>query len=196
MTHDAHPGIEAFDLLSSFDPWAALQDGRTQLLAALDACDARSGALTLAIPEFAALGESSGTLSALLLAHAVREREHASFFRSLAPSVGSDASAAPTPGLAAVDVTVWLAVRVEVDEAHDAMLEAAANLPAERWDEVLRPPWAGADPDSLAGLLVVRAMSDGILADAIGALLAQTPQSSAPEPSAPQSSAPESSAPR
>ncbi len=175
MTHDTHETDQFVDLFSRFDPWAALEDGRRQLRAALDACDARAGARMLAIPEFAALGESTGTLSTLLLAHAARDREHAAFFASLAIPLDVESSPHASEDAPQVNLAVWPAVRDEVDAARSAMLGAASSLPSERWDEVLRPPWAGAGDDSVAGLLVVRAMSDGILADAIGALLAQAP---------------------
>lgn len=175
MTHDTHETDQVVDLFSRFDPWAALDDGRRQLLAVLEACDARAGARMLAIPEFATLGESTGTLAALLLAHAAREREHAAFFASLAIPVDVEGAPGASEDAARVDLTAWPAVRSEVDAARDMMLGAAAALPSERWDQVLRPPWAGAGEDSVAGLLVVRAMSDGIFAEAIGALLAHPP---------------------
>lgn len=151
---------------AGIDPWAALHDGRRQLAAALDACDPRSRARTLAIPEFANLGETSGTLSAMLLAHAARDRAHAAFFASLdaigaadRPSSGNDP-----------DSDDWSAVRAEVEAARRAMLEAAAGLAVEHWERRLSPPWVDAAEESLLSLLVVRAMCDSILADAVATL--------------------------
>lgn len=158
---------------AGIDPWAALQDGRRQLTAALDACDPRSGARTLAIPEFANLGETAGTLNVLLLAHAARDRAHATFFASL-DAIGAvdraNADGEPDSG-------DWSAVREEVEAARVAMLEAAAGLASEHWERHLSPPWVEADGESLVSLLVIRAMCDGILADAVAALAEDDPVS-------------------
>ncbi len=169
MTYDAAGNAYDRHTFDDLDPWAVLQDGRRQLLAALDACDASAGALALSIPEFAALGESTGTVTSLLLAHAAREREHAAFFTSLDARV---ASAEASTHATTVDGTAWAAVREEVIEARGMMVEALASLASERWEERLRPPWPGAGEDSLAALVLVRAMSDGMLAEAIQAVLA------------------------
>lgn len=166
MTHDTHAHTGDLAAFPRVDPWAALQDGRRQLLAALDACDSRWGARILAIPEFASLGETTGPLRALLLAHAARDRAHAAFFVALD---SEDTAQAPAE-VAAVDATDWSAVRAEVEAARRAMLEAVAGLASERWEQRLLPPWEGADEESLPSLLVVRAMCDGILADAITTL--------------------------
>lgn len=172
MTQDARHTSDPIDPFALVDPWVALDDGRRQLLAALDACDARTGARTLKIPEFAALGESSGTLSALLLAHAERDRAHAAFFISLDTTEAHDRST-PAPAVRPhVDADAWSAVRAEVIEARAAMLEALAALASEHWEGPLQPPWPGAGSDSLAALLLVRAMCDGILADTVRSLLA------------------------
>lgn len=172
MTHDARAGIDDFAPLQRVDPWAALQDGRRQLLAALDACDARSGARMLAIPEFEALGEGAGSVASMLLAHAVRDRAHAAFFVAL----DAEDTAQPPAEVAAVDATDWSAVRAEVEAARLAMLEAVAGLASGRWKQRLLPPWDGAGEESLPSLLVVRAMCDGILADAIATLTAEAPE--------------------
>lgn len=172
MTDQPHSNTNTFDLLAQIDPWVALQDGRRQLLAALEACDARSGARTLAIPEFAAIGETTGTLLAMLAAHAARDRAHAGFFQSLDASGGVVAGVAPI----AVDIADWVAVRAEIDEARSAMLEAAGNLSSDRWGETLRTPWDPDIDDSVTALLVIRAMADGMLADAILALSAIPPE--------------------
>ncbi len=172
MTHDARSNIEADNLFARFDPWAALDDGRRQLVAALDTCDARSGALALAIPEFAALGESAGSVASMLLAHAARDRAHAVFFAALE---ASDTVATPIE-VGAVDVTDWSAVRADVDAGRLAMLEAVAGLASEQWERVLLPPWDAESGDTLAGLLIVRAIADGLLANAILALVAETPE--------------------
>lgn len=169
MTHDTHAAAGGFTSFQRFDPWAALQDGRRQLLAALDACDPRSGARMLAIREFAGLGEGAGTLASMLLAHAARDREHAAFFAALGP----EDTAQPPAEADAVDATDWPAVRAEVDAARRAMLEAVAGLAAGRWEQPLLPPWAGAGEESLPSLLVVRAMCDGLLAEAIANLTAR-----------------------
>ena len=176
MTHDTHASSDDRTSFAHVDPWAVLQDGRRQLLAALDACDPRSGARTLAIPEFANLGETTGTLSALLLAHAARDRTHAAFFTSLGASEGG-----PRSITVAVDIPEdiagdWPAIRAEVEAARLAMLEATAGLASERWEQRLLPPRAGAAEESLPSLLVVRAMCDGILADAIAALTTEAPE--------------------
>jgi hypothetical protein len=171
MTHDSTDPSTPRDAFADLDPWAVLQDGRRQLLAALDACDASTGALALAIPEFAALGESTGTVTTLLLAHAARERDHAAFFASLDASAASEPDTS-TPAVAIMLAgTEWSEVRDEVVESRVAMLEAVGSLSSEYWEQRLRPPWPGAGEDSLAALLLVRAMSDGMLADAIHALL-------------------------
>jgi hypothetical protein len=156
---------------AGIDPWAALQDGRRQLTAALDASDPRAGARTLAIPEFANLGEAVGTLSVLLLAHAAHDRAHAAFFASLDAIGAVDrANTASEP-----DSSDWPAVRTEVHAARMAMLEAAAGLSSEHWKRRLSPPWVDAAGESLLSLLVVRAMCDGILADAVAALARDHP---------------------
>lgn len=166
MTHEPNSHAEGNDLISRFDPWAALDDGRRQLIAALDTCDARSGALALAIPEFAALGESAGSVATMLLAHAERDRAHAVFFAAL-----DRHDEANTPiEVPAIDVTDWHAVRADVDAARLAMLEAAAGLGSEQWERTLLPPWDSAPGETLAGLLTVRAIADGLLANAILAL--------------------------
>lgn len=151
---------------AGIDPWAALHDGRRQLAAALDACDPRSGARTLAIPEFANLGETFGTLSVMLLAHAARDRAHAAFFASLDTI---DAADRPSSG-DDPDSEDWSAVRAEVEAARTAMLEAAAGLALEHWERRLSPPWVDAAGESLLSLLVVRAMCDSILAGAVATL--------------------------
>lgn len=152
--------------LEGIDPWVALQDGRRQLTAVLDACDPRSGARPLAIPEFVNLGETAGTLSAMLLAHAARDRAHAEFFASL----GTIDVSSPPDSRSEVDFEDWPAVRAEVEAARTAMLEAAAGVVAAHWRRSLSPPWAGAAGESLTSLLVFRAMCDGILADAVARL--------------------------
>ena len=174
MTHDARSNIDSDDLFARFDPWAALDDGRRQLVAALDTCDARSGALALAlaIPEFAALGESAGSVASMLVAHAARDRAHAVFFAALA---ASDTVATPIEA-GAVDVTDWSAVRADIDAGRLAMLEAVAGLASEQWERVLLPPWDAESGDTLAGLLIVRAIADGLLANAILELAAETPE--------------------
>lgn len=166
MTHDADANIEVDDLFARFDPWAALDDGRRQLVAALDTCGPRSGALALAIPEFAALGESAGSVASMLVAHAARDRAHAVFFATLD---ADDAVGRPID-VAAVDGADWVAVRADLDAARLAMLEAAAGLASEQWERTLAPPWDAEPGETVAGLLIVRAISDGLLANAILAL--------------------------
>lgn len=171
MTDDTHPSANTFDLLTQIDPWVALQDGRRQLLAALEACDPRSAGRTLAIPEFEAIGETTGTLIAMLSTHAARDRAHATFFASLVPGDGAE----PVATTDAVDLTDWDAVREEVDASRLALLEAASNLNSDSWERTLRTPWDPDIEDSVVALLIVRAMADGILADAILALVAPPP---------------------
>ena len=170
MTDDVRPDTNDLTSLQRLDPWAALQDGRRQLLAALDACDPRAGARTLTIPEFANLGEATGTLTGLLLAHAARDREHAVFFAALDTPDGIIDSTQTTAEL----TDDWSAVRVEVEAARLAMLERAAEIGSEHWERPLQPPWEDGGQDYLISLLVVRAMCDGLLADAISALRAPT----------------------
>ncbi|TAJ19717.1 MAG: hypothetical protein EPO65_06095 [Dehalococcoidia bacterium] len=172
MTDEPHSSANTFDLLAQIDPWVALQDGRRQLLAALEACDPRSGARMLAIPEFAAIGETTGTLLAMLAAHAARDRAHAGFFESLDAPGGIGGAAATIT----IDIADWDAVRAEIDAARFAMLEAAGNLRSDRWEETLRTPWDPDIEDSVTALLVVRAMADGMLADAILALSVIPPE--------------------
>jgi len=172
MTHDADANTEVDDLFARFDPWAALDDGRRQLVAALETCNPRSGALTLAIPEFAALGESAGSVASMLVAHAARDRAHAVFFAALDTT---DAVGAPIDS-AAVDVADWGAVRADLDAARLAMLEAAAGLGSEQWERTLVPPWDAEPGETLAGLLIVRAIADGLLANAILALGHEPPE--------------------
>jgi hypothetical protein len=172
MTHDANSKAEADDLFARFDPWAALDDGRRQLVAALDTCDSRSGALALAIPQFAALGDSAGSVASMLLAHAARDRAHAVFFAALD---AGDAVDGPID-VVAVDVADWLAVRAAVDAARLAMLEAAAGLTSEQWERTLAPPWDVEPGETVAELLIVRAIADGLLADAILALRDEPPE--------------------
>lgn len=171
MAHDSSPGIDDLKFFQSIDPWTALQDGRRQLIGALDACDPRLAMRMLTIPEFANLGESTGPLSALLLAHAERDRAHAAFFASLN---AGDTICTSTPD---TDVIAddWAAVRSEIDAARFVMLEAAANLSPECWDRPLFPPWEGSVGEYLPSLLIVRAMCDGILAGAIAALAPAVP---------------------
>lgn len=151
---------------AGIDPWVALQDGRRQLTAALDTCDPRSGAQTLAIPEFANLGQTVGTLGALLLEHAARDRAHAEFFASL----DTNDVAGPPESRSEPDSEDWLAVRAEVEAARIAMLETAAGVGTAHWRRLLSPPWVDAAGESLTSLLVIRAMCDGILADAVATL--------------------------
>lgn len=171
MTDDSHTSANTFDLLTQIDPWVALQDGRRQLLAAIEVCDTRSAGRILAIPEFEAIGETTGTLAAMLAAHAARDRAHAAFFASLAPDDGAGSVATTIT----FDLTDWDAVREEVDASRLAMLEAASNLDSESWEQPLRTPWNLDIEDSVVALLVVRAMADGMLADAILALVAPPP---------------------
>lgn len=166
MTSDALPGIDDLSFFQRIDPWTALQDGRRQLIEALDAADPRWGARVLTIPEFANLGDATGSLHFLLLAHAERDRAHASFFAAL----DSDGHAPATVPSIEVAIDHWDAVRSEVVAARLAMLEAAAALAPEHWDRPLRPPWEDSGEDYLASLLILRAMCDGILATAIAAL--------------------------
>lgn len=172
MTHDSGSNIEVDDLFARFDPWAALDDGRRQLVAALDTRDFRSGALALAIPEFAALGESVGSVASMLLAHAARDRAHAVFFAAL----DADDAAGRPIDVAIVDVADWAAVRADVDAARLTMLEAAAGLASEQWERPLAPPWGVAPGETVTELLIVRAIADGLLADAILALGDESPE--------------------
>ncbi|RJQ11873.1 MAG: hypothetical protein C4558_02870 [Dehalococcoidia bacterium] len=171
MAHNGSPGIDNFKFFQSIDPWTALQDGRRQLIDALDACDPRLAMQMLTIPEFANWGDSTGPLSALLLAHAERDRAHAAFFASLNAG-DTTRTSTPSTGVIAGD---WAAVRSEIDAARFAMLEAAANLSPECWERPLFPPWEGIVEEYLPSLLIVRAMCDGILAGAIAALTPAVP---------------------
>lgn len=167
MAHDTPTEIDDLAFFQRVDPWVALQDGRRQLTEALDSCDPHSGMRILAIPEFASLGEDTGSLITLLLAHAARDRAHAVFFASLDAGAATPTSSTPDTDVIAGD---WGAVRVEVDAARLAMLEAVAGLGPEYWERPLLPPWEGGDEEHLPSLLIVRAMCDGILASAIAAL--------------------------
>lgn len=169
MAHDTHTEIDDRAFFERVDPWVALQDGRRQLVEAIEACDPRAGLRMLAIPEFASLGESTGSLNALLLAHAARDRAHAAFFASLNAGDGGRTS---TPDATAI-ADDWSSVRAEVDLARRVMLESAATLGPEYWERPLLPPWEGGEQEHLASLLIVRAMCDGILAAAIAALTSE-----------------------
>lgn len=152
------------------DPWAALQDGRRQLLAILDACDLRIAARVLTIPEFAALGEATAPVADHLREHAARDRAHARFFASIESGTNPPSGAAGATPPAPPVTSEWANVVEEVKAARSAMLEAAAALSPAAWERLLSPPWAGAVEEPLTAMLLVRAMCDGILAAAIDAL--------------------------
>ena len=154
-----------FDLV---DPWAALQDGRRQLLAAIEAAGPRFAARTLTIPEFADLGPATASVLDHLRAQALRDRAHAAFFASLQSGAPPPTPDGTTPPL----TREWRATVEEVEAARLAMLEAAAALSSTHWEHPLTPTWPDAVAEPLAAMLLVRAMCDGILAEAIRSLSA------------------------
>ncbi len=151
--------LPPFDPLTRVDPWAALRDGRMQLLAALDRLreeelDLRVSAdgLELRIAEAAAL-------------HAAWDRVHRAFFTGL---VDGDVRASAEPSVADLEVALTAeALSVDLEDARREVLEAAAGIGGERYEERVASPWDGEVVDSIRGYLVALAMRDGILAEAI-----------------------------
>lgn len=147
------------DPLAQVDPWTALRDGRMQLLAALDGLgtddlDRRVAAdgLNLRLGEAAAL-------------HAAWDRLHAAFFAGLVAGEVRTATEPDVASLALIETVEALAE--SIDAARRAMLEAAAGIDSERYEERVAAPWDSSIVDSVRGYLVAMAMRDGLLAEAI-----------------------------
>jgi hypothetical protein len=156
------------DPLASVDLWVALDDGRAQLLAAIDGLDAGAAGLRVE-------GGAWRILDAL--SHiAAWDELHASFLRALAAGRRDfEVVASPEHAWAA-----WNAERIAEAEgatlaaalerlhaARAEMLEALASLEAACYDERLLAPWGY--EDSVRGFMVAQAMHDGGHAEAIRA---------------------------
>jgi hypothetical protein len=154
------PDAEArFDPLVRIDPWTALRDGRMQLLAAIDRLAPEDLDRRIAIDGFDLRIAEAAAL------HVAWDRLHRTFFAGIVDGEVSTATEPEPAGLDALETVE--AVAGDLDAARREMLEAAAGIAVERYEERIAAPWDGAVIESIRGYLVAMAMRDGMLAEAI-----------------------------
>jgi len=149
------------DPLAGIDVWTALQDGRGQLLRAIDGLDDASAVL--------AVHEDGDWSIADLLTHvAAWDELCADFFARVAGGERSfETVAAPDDQWATWNATriaearsASLEARTErLHQCHDMLLEAAVGIAESVFDEYVEAPW-GVE-DSVRAHLLTRAMHDG-----------------------------------
>ncbi|MDA1004580.1 MAG: DinB family protein [Chloroflexi bacterium] len=158
---------ERDDPLLSVDPWTALQDGRAQLLRAIDALTAEAAVRALA--------NAPGWSIADALTHlAAWDELTGRFLRALAAGARDlPVEAAPEDEWAAWNAAQIAAARdaplaARVERLHDARAElfaAAAAIDLALFDEPFATPWG--TRDTVRAYLVGQAMHDGMHAESL-----------------------------